>query len=254
MAYQGSSRTIRAVDISCRILKTLKRHGSLGVTAIATELDHSKSTVHSHLATLVENDLLVKDGDQYKLSLLHLDMAEQVKAQVGNYDIVRSEVDTLAERTQEVARFAVAEQGRIVCLYKRTSGNGMKTPPSVGKTQPLHSSAIGKAILSTFPDGRVGEIVDDRDLERKTENTITSRERLFQELQQIRERGYAVDREENVEGIRCVAAPVYYRSIRGGVSVTAPASRLQGARLEEELPDQVCRTANLIEVNSRFQS
>lgn len=252
MRYQDT-RKVQAVEISCRIIAVLQRRNGAGVTELANELGHSKSTIHNHLATLTEQEFVVKNRDQYRLSLRYLDMAEHVKAQIGNYSIIKSELDTLAENTQEVAQFGIEEHGRVIYLYKKKSAQGVETASRVGKTQDIHSTGLGKAILSSLPDERVEEIIEKRGLESKTQKTITSREGLFEELQQIRERGYVIDDEENVEGIRCIAAPVTWHSVHGAVSITGPASRFQGDRLVEDLPNQIRHAANVIEVNSRFQ-
>ncbi|WP_225308233.1 IclR family transcriptional regulator C-terminal domain-containing protein [Haloarcula sp. CBA1131] len=82
---------------------------------------------------------------------------------------------------------------------------------------------------------------------------MTTREALFDELEEIRERGYAFDREEKIQGLRCVAAPVTTKNeIIGAISISGPASRFEGEVYEEELPSMVTRSANVIEINSQF--
>jgi DNA-binding IclR family transcriptional regulator len=97
----------------------------------------------------------------------------------------------------------------------------------------------------------VRDIVDEQGLVRQTENTLTDTDELFAELETIRERGYAVNDEEEIRGMRSVGVPIrgIDGDVCGAVSVTGPAARLTGERFESELPDLVMQTANLIEVN-----
>jgi len=104
-------------------------------------------------------------------------------------------------------------------------------------------------------DTRGGQpVIDDHDLPKKTENTLTTREELFDELELVRKQGWAKDNEESVLGLRCVAIPIMASEDEnlGGVSITGPTSRMTDNRIESELIDQLKKSANIIEVNYRF--
>ncbi|MDG5777784.1 IclR family transcriptional regulator C-terminal domain-containing protein [Haloarculaceae archaeon H-GB2-1] len=91
-------------------------------------------------------------------------------------------------------------------------------------------------------------------LEPVNEHTISSREKLFEELRTIRERGVAYDTQERVEGMNCVAAPVTLEDrLYAAVSVTGPVSRVPMARMESELKELVQRTANVTEINLTYR-
>jgi DNA-binding IclR family transcriptional regulator len=113
---------------------------------------------------------------------------------------------------------------------------------------------MGKAILAHLPESRVHEILDRHGLPEKTEQTITERDALFEELSEIRERGVAFDREERLSGLRCVAVPILSNSSRveGALSVSGPTSRMQGERFESELPERLRSAANVIELNITY--
>lgn len=246
-------RTIHAVDITCKIIEALQELNGAGVTELANRLEHSKSTIHSHLQTLETHHLVVHEETQYRLSLRFLDVAEHVRDQFGNYHIIENELDSLAAETEEVAQFGIEEHGRVSYLYKVAGERGVETASSVGTQQDIHSTSLGKSILAHLPEERIEEILDRRGLPEKTENTITDREELFAELERIREQGYAVDDEENVSGLRCIGAPVMGNDgVSGAVSVSMPSSRLSEAEFTEEMPTVVMRAANVIELNSKF--
>ncbi len=246
-------RRIQSVEIAFSIIEVLQRQDHTTVTEIAEELGHSKSTVHSHLRTLEDRKLLVKEDDGYRLSLKILDMAETVRSQIGNYDVIKSEVDSLAAEIGEIGQFGIEEHGMVSYLYKATGEQAVETVSHVGMQQPMYSTALGKSILTHLPDDRTDEIVQSMEFTPKTPNTITSSEELREELDRVAERGYATDDEENVEGLRCVAAPVTSdETVLGAISVSGPSSRITDERLHGELADSVQRTANIIELNTKF--
>lgn len=247
------TRTIRGVNISYRILEAIRELDGAGISEIASAVDHSKSTVHSHLATLEENEMVVAEGDRYRLGLRFLDFAGEAREQIGNYDIIKKELDATAEQTGEVIQFGVEEHGRVKYLYKASGERAVVTASRTGSASPVHSTGLGKAILSVLPEERVHEILDRHGLPKQTPHTITDREELLDVLEEARERGYAIDDEENLEGIRCVSAPVQGdETVFGAVSFTGPSRRFTRERLEEEFADVVQETANVIEINTKY--
>jgi DNA-binding IclR family transcriptional regulator len=246
-------RKIHAVRITCALIRELQELNRAGVTELANRLDHSKSTIFSHLRTLEEEGLVVQGGSKYRLSLRFLDVASHIRDQFPNYKIISTELESLAEETGEVAQFGIEEHGQVSYLYKATGGNGVETASSVGTQQPIHSTALGKVILADMDEYRVREIVEQNGLPPKTERTITDPDELFEALAEIRERGYAIDNEENVEGLRCIAAPLLADSEPiGAVSVSGPSSRFNDEFFTETLPGMVTSAANVIELNSKF--
>lgn len=245
---------VQSVGLACSILKELQERERAGVTELAEAVDKAKSGVHAQLKTLEANELVVNEDATYRLSLRFLDMAESVKAQFGNYDVITSEIDALAAETGEVVQFGAEEHGWLVYLYKSKGDAGVETASSIGKREHLHSTSLGKAILSTYSEEETAQIVARRDLPRKTPNTITTKAELFEELDQIRDRGYAFDDEENISGLRCVSVPVFRddENVLGAVSVSGPSRRMTQDRVDEELVDAVSKSANVIEINSRF--
>ena len=246
-------RTIRSVEIAFAIIDVLQSNDGIGVTELADELGHSKSTIHSHLRTLEEQRIVARDGDGYRLSLRLLDMANHVREQIDNYDVIKTEVDKLAEETGEIAQFGIEEHGKVSYLYKEAGEDAVVTASRVGTQQPLHSTALGKTMLAFLPPEEAREYVDTIDFTSSTPQTITSRDALLEELEATRERGYGIDDEENIEGLRCVAAPITDGgTVLGAVSLTGPSSRFTEERIHGDLSENVMRTANIIELNSKF--
>lgn len=248
----NGGRRIKSVATTCELLDALRDHGGAGISELARETGFSKTTVHSHLATLLEHEFVVKRNGHYEISLKFVDFGELAKNGVAIYDIAKQEVDKLAEETGEVAQFMVEEHGRGVYLHKARGENAIRTASYTGARKDLHCTALGKAIISQLSTERVNAIIDRHGMPAYTENTITSREALFDELDRIREENVAYDDEEVLTGLRCVAAPIVYQNgdIQGGISISGPTSRFKGDRFREELPELVRGAANVIEVNA----
>lgn len=247
-----TSQTINAVKTACQILDSLSEHGKMGVTELSQELGLGKSTTHRHLATLQNQNFVVKNNNKYKLSLVYFAMTEQVKQQLNVYDEIVDTMDELAADTGEVSQFALEEQNRLVYIYKSEGENAVQVVSDAGYKGIFHCSGMGKAILAQFSDDDVKRVIDRQGLAKETENTITEKNALDEELDGVRERGYAIDNEEFMPGLKCVAVPVLIEnpSVIGGISISAPASRMEQERIENEIVPKATNAANIIEVNA----
>lgn len=253
MSDEQSQRIVNAVQISLDIIQYLQEHDEAGITEIADALGYAKGTIHSHMTTLSTNEYVVKQDGIYRLSLRYLDLAQTVRDRIQIYDAVQDELEDLASESGELAQSATEEHGKAVYIYKTGGEKAVQTASSVGDREYLHCIALGKAILAHKSRDYVRGIIDRHGFERFTENTITSQEELFSELETIRDRGYAFDREEKIEGLRCVAAPIVTNGeIAGALSISGPARRFNGEVFEEKLPKMVTRSANVVEINSQF--
>ena len=245
--------TVGATETSLRIIDALRTLDGAGVTDLAEHLELPKSTVHNHLQTLRRNEYVTKQGSQYAIGLRFLQLGEYARDRRPIATIAPPEIDKLAEETREMANLLVEEHGRGVFLYRAKGADAVHMDTHAGKRVPLHTTGFGKAILAHLRDERVERILDRHGLPTVTPSTITDRERLMQELETVRERGYAYDDEERLEGLRCVAAPIVVDDeVLGAVSVSGPKSRIRDEYYREELPSLVMSTANVIEINSTY--
>lgn len=151
-----------------------------------------------------------------------------------------------------MALFTVEEHGIGVCLHVAYGDNAVQTPLHVGHRNMLHHTAVGKAIMANLPRERVEEIIERHGLPEITEYTITDREELFEELDEIERRGIAFNEQETIHGLVGVGAPVKNQdgTVLGALSVIGPRSRMDEEQLTQRLPDTLARSVNIIEVNS----
>jgi DNA-binding IclR family transcriptional regulator len=244
---------VNAVATTFEILEAIQRGNGAGITAIAEETGITKSTVFRHLQTLTQQEYVVREDDRYYIGLKMLGFGEQVRRRKPGYDLARKKVKELAEETEERVQFMVEEYGNVYYLHRETGRHAVHLQRHIGDCLPVHRASAGKAILAEYSDERINEICDQYGLEQSTEHSITDREELFEEIEQIRERGYSYNRQENSDGIRAVGVAV--RSPDGGVfgalSIAGPTHRLKGDLFERELPDLLLGAGNELELNIR---
>lgn len=245
---------VQTTEKTLSLVEELKRRGKCGVTELAGELEMGKSAVHNHLMTLRKHGFVTKEGEEYRLSLKFLDVGGYIRRSMEFYQVAEPEVKALANETGELANLLVEEHGWGVYLMRSKGEQAVNLDTYVGRCTHLHTTALGKAILAHLPEQRVDEIVDRRGLERKTPNSIETRDELFDRLESIRKQTYAIDYGERLEGLRCVAAPVKSseNEVLGAISVAAPAGRVSDDGLTNDLPDRVLSAANVIELNINY--
>lgn len=249
-----NSTPVKATKVTFEIIDFLRKRNGAGVSEIADHLEKPTSTIHDHLRTLETEEYLIKDDSEYRIGARFLELGEQARSRMKVYHLARPEVDELATKTGNHSNIMIEEHGRGVFLYKAKGENAVRLDTHAGMRVYLQTTALGKSILAFRPLDEVETILDRHGLPQITENSITSRDQLLKELDQIRERGYAIDDEERVQGMRCVAAPITTSEGKAvaAISVSGPKSRLQGEYLEETLPNRVLQSSNVIEVNLTY--
>lgn len=254
-----SPRTLKTVTVATQVIEVVRERGSVGVTELAEYLDLSKSTAYIHLKTLEKNGFLVQHDGAYEIAFKFFVLGEYARNRSPLYQYGKPEVDELAEETGQYTHIVTEENGYGVNLYQVKGETSISDDYQSEKPQHrdhLHYTASGKAILAHLRRERVEEIVDSYGLPARTENTITDADELFAELETIRERGYAYNDGEEIEGFRAIGAPIRNPKgeVLGSLSVSGPASFMRNERFHEELPERVTRAANVVEVSLNMNS
>ena len=247
--------TLSTVHRAFEVVDTIRELDSARPAEIADQLDIPHSTLHKYLKTLEQERYLVQEGNQYHVGLEFLDLGTHAKFRKQEYRLCSEKVSQIAEETGERAQFVVEEHGYGIYLNTEASTeNAVMIDRRDGINRSLHATASGKAILSQLPEERVDEIIDDRGLPAETDQTITERDELFEELERVREAGIAFNDEESVEGLRAVGVPVVHPdgSVLGAFSTSSPSNRLKGIRFRDEVPDILLGYANEAELNLRY--
>ncbi|MFC5973510.1 IclR family transcriptional regulator [Halomarina salina] len=247
---QEEVKTIASVNKALDIMEGLWKLDGAGVTELAEYLDFSKSTVHIHLTTLEEKGYVVSTDRQYELGLRFLNYGEYVKRAQPLYAAAKPAVENLANETGELVFCWVEEQGLATALCAKAGDRAVQTTIRVGTHTYMHGAAAGKAILAYLPDERVDEILDQWGMPRLTDRTITSRERLKEQLETNRQQGVFFSQHEYRRGVASIGVPIRGEEcVHGSISVYGPSMRLTKDHAKTELSNQLLSSANQIEVD-----
>lgn len=245
---------VKTTEKSLDIIEYLNQSGRSGVTEIADDLRMNKSVVHNHLATLHKRGYVRSTVDsRYELSLKFLDLGGTVRSGMELFNISKETVKKIANETGETAILGTAENGLCVHLYRAKGNEGVDPAiidTHVGLREHMHNSALGKAMLATYDVDRVDDVLNRHGLPQTSEQTITDREDLYNELETIRENRIAWDDEERLPGLRAVAGSITTPDdmVLGAVCVAGPKSRFSGETFREEFPSTIKKATNIIEL------
>lgn len=247
----NTNRPVKTVERAIDIIEYLKQNESAPASEITDHLSCAKSTAHRHLKTLEANSFVIEEEDEYRLGLRFLDYGTVARDRYTLYQEAKPKVDNLAAETEEKIWCAVEEHGRSIHIYGAQGKRSVQTYAHVGHRNYLHQHAAGKAILANLRDENIEHIIDRYGLPARTPNTITDRDELWEEIESIRERGYAFNLEESVEGLHALGAPITDENDAaiGAISISGPATRLEGSLLRDQLPGLLLGTVNEITIN-----
>ncbi|MFA9446384.1 IclR family transcriptional regulator [Egicoccus sp. AB-alg6-2] len=222
----------RPVKSSERTLEILEHLAAVGERRTLGELSRDlgipKSSLHAILRTMQEMGWIRTDpsGLRFGLGVRALLVGASY---VDSDDVVALTADTLdalAEEVGETVHLGRLDGADVVYLAKRESKHPLRLFSAVGRRLPAHATALGKAVLSMQDPAAVRVMLPDH-LRALTPNTIVDHERLREELAAIRARGYAIDNEENAEGIRCIAVAIRRDGlVRDAISCSVPMIRM----------------------------
>ena len=222
---------VQSVERTLSILEVLaENREGLGVTEISEKVGLHKSTVYRLLATLIYKGYVIQDieTNKYKTTFKLFELGNKRIEKMDILSASKPYTKKLMERVNEVVHLVVREGNMIVYIDKVEADNTIRMASSIGKRNPMYCTSVGKAILAHLPSQEVEEVWANSKIEKRTNNTITDFQELKKELAIIRERGFAVDNEENEFGVRCIGAPIFNRfgQIEGAISISGPTIRL----------------------------
>lgn len=225
----GEIATVNSVEHAIRLVELMAgSENVLGVSQMAQSLDLPRATVYRLLKTLAQREWVIQDDKMYRLSfrLAGLFHGASAGAEIALAERLTPLLHRLVNETGETAHFAVLDVDRVVYLAKVDSPHPIRMFSQVGWRGPLHATGVGKVLLAST-EAKLLPRICDQGLERFTPNTIVEQARLKKELAQIRRQGYALDAEELIAGLTCVAVPVLIgEQVRGAISVAGPTARI----------------------------
>jgi DNA-binding IclR family transcriptional regulator len=187
----------------------------LGVSEIAKQLEIGKSTVHGITAALEELGVLVRDPlrKKYQLGYTLLELGRKSHKKMELRGIARIPIERLMERVGETVFLGVMNGDHVTILDVVESANEMKITSPPGTRLPLLAGATGKAFLSQFEEEKAKEIVDKMGLAKYTAKSIIDPKKFLREVEEAKKKGYAIDDEEYLIGVRAIASPIQISSL-----------------------------------------
>jgi DNA-binding IclR family transcriptional regulator len=230
-----SVSTPKTVDKALSLLNLVADRPGLTLSELSREAEFPLPTAHRLVRTLEDHGLLRHDEtNRYRLGSHCLALGSRFLEGIDLRAQAHPHLVWLVEVTGETAHLGVPDGTEVVYLDKVETRHPVRMYSRIGARSPMHSTAMGKALLA-LGDAELVQHVIDGGLARRTPNTISDPRRFHEELERTRERGYAIDDIENEDGIRCVAAAILAdeRHPVGAVSASGPASRITGERVTE---------------------
>jgi len=203
---------------------------------IASALPFARTTVHRILYSLEKLGYLEKAEARahYRLAAKFFELTEPAVHFRRLQSVARSAMVKLLIQFSETVNLGVLENGQVTHIDVLQSPSALRIAANPGERNPVHSTALGKAILAFLPESEVEAILKQHPLIKMTPKTITQKAHLLEHLASVRERGVAFDLEENLTGVVCVAAPIFDQLGRvvASLSVSGPASRMESKLLQ----------------------
>ncbi len=228
--------THQSLERGLRILEMVtSRSGPSSLAETARRTGLHRSTAHHLLQALVGLGYLHQDPTSraYEPSakLFRLTGQTWTPEQLG--EMARPFIAELTRRSGEGSSLAAYHDGVVTIVAKHDPDSPIRVVQNLGVERPVHATAVGKAILAWLPAPESAALLERCEFETYTPNTLSSLASLDTELKRVRRAGCAVDDEEHIEGIRCVAAPVfgYTGHVIGSMCALGPKNRMTRNKL-----------------------
>jgi DNA-binding IclR family transcriptional regulator len=235
---QNRKRDIYYIEVLGKTLDILdvfghsdRRRLSLQEISVVTKL--SKNTVFRILYTLAEHGYILKENHSYGLGPKFGDLSDVRLHRLDLLSVASPHLDALRDQFGETVNLGVLDNGSIRYVDVRESRARIRLAERVGGSDPLHSTALGKAHLAYLPPDEVRTFMKQAGMPKHTWRTLTTLSSLTAELETVRQLGYAVDREESMLGAFCVAVPVLnsQRLPVAAISISGPTIRFDESKL-----------------------
>jgi len=223
----------------------------LGIADIADELGMSRSTTHRYVITLVALGYLEQGASRkYRLGLRVTDLGMSAINSTGLREHARPHLEELRQRTSYSTSISVLDGSEILCIDRlRSFRRGLteaerKLEP--GSRLPAHATSVGKLLMAFLPDDEQRSLLAELKPAKVGPNTITGKRLLRDELDQVREAGFAVNDEELSAELLCVAAPVRNasREVVAGVNISARSTMISLEEMVDALAPHLLSAAD----------
>ena len=244
---EGKYFFISSLAKGMNILELLSDNEGLSVTQVAKIMNINRASSHRFLATLRELGYADKDDNlRYSLTSKVIELGTKVLNRFEIRKIAHPFLQEVASKFNETINLGFFNGKEVLTIDKIDSTEILRMDAGIGGREPAYCTSLGKAILAYLPDNKLEEYLKVIELKPYTPNTVTSKEKLKEELMHTQENGYAIDDEELSVGLRCVGAPLFDHSGQAlyAISISGPSIRFGRKRLQEMQKElkQICQS------------
>jgi IclR family transcriptional regulator, KDG regulon repressor len=249
------SRNVQSLERGLLVMETLVKNGPTGVSALSVQLGLDKTIVHRLLSTLQTMGYVSQDNNRkYTVGAKLRMVGAKVLAGLNVRTLALPYMEKLADHTRCVAHLAKMAESRAVYIERVQYPGLTLNSTDVGGEAPGYCSAAGKVLWAYMPQSDLHELLDKVKFRVNTPNTITARDTLLQHLAQVREQGYALDREEHRLGLVGIGAPIHDHtgSVIASICVAEMASHGYGDEQLDQTRDLVLSAARQISADMGY--
>jgi DNA-binding IclR family transcriptional regulator len=202
---------VPSVDRAAQILNAVaSSETALGVSDLSRQLALNKSTTHAILNTLCRHQLLQRDdaSKTYRLGHGLVDLAQHVREQTDLRSVAHPRLVALARAVEETVLLGTYHDGHVTIIDQEESPHDLKITTPIGRRVHYSAAAFGKVFLAAMSEPEVAQLLHDKPPRAYTSRSIVKPAAYRATLRQVRKRGYALDDEEYLAGVRAAGAPI----------------------------------------------
>lgn len=211
-------------------------NGAMSLQELTDKLQEPKTSLYRVILTLEHHGYLNKTNNQeYEVGERVLSLSTNFLLDNNLKKAAQNPMQQLFLEHKDTVNLGILSGSEVVYIDIVESNFSLKMTDSIGSRSPAHATGLGKAILSHIDESALNDLLNNAEFFRYTTKTLLDRESLLKELNITKERGYALDDEEVVEGARCIAAPIFdfNKRVLGAISISGPIQRFSRSSIEE---------------------
>ncbi|NQT67692.1 MAG: IclR family transcriptional regulator [Actinobacteria bacterium] len=229
---------IKSIDKACKIINIISDYkDGLSLSKMAKLMNLSSSSIHHILSSLINNGYMKQNEKtkKYKIGLKFTDISNKFLKNLSLYSISNPYLNKLLEQINEMIYLIKIDKTDFVVIETLNTSHNIRPFEVPLSKDALHATAVGKIFLSSLENNDIKERIQKSKLKKLTKNTITSFDKLMDEIKEIRLNNVAYDNEELEEGLSCVATPIFNfkGDIIASIVISIPKQRCTSSKKEE---------------------
>ncbi|WP_409341643.1 IclR family transcriptional regulator [Paenibacillus sp. MBLB4367] len=223
--------SVPALDKAISILNALAE-SELSISEIYTQLELPKSTTFVILNTLEQHDIIKKTTEgKYRLGQGMFRWSMSYLKSMDMLKIARPHMERLVRESPYTAHLAVLYNEKAVYIDKVEGAGFVRFATTVGQSNELHASGVGKALASGLTDEEIARMINEKQ-SGPSDKGSRSLDKMMEDVRFVREHGFSIEDEEFEEGIRCIGAPIYdyTGNVVASMSITSLSKDLPGVK------------------------